>query len=95
MQSQAQRNLSQRYPVPVAVRVPDSSQVNPASEVFTFENLVPGAKVPLLATLGCRRVRQVQKIETVRVTQDSKGEVVTVTLFPFPGQVPSDIGVIL
>ena len=92
MQSQAQRNLSQRYPVPLAVRIPDNSAINPNSTVFSFENLVPGVKVPVMATLGCRQVKQYQKIENVRIVQDSSGEVITMTLFPFPGQVPSDIG---
>jgi len=92
MTSQADRNLAQRYPVPLAVRVPDNSQINPNSEVFNFDNLVPGVKVPLMATLGCRQVKQYQKIETVRVIQDANGEVITIVLFPFPGQVPGDIG---
>jgi hypothetical protein len=91
LDSQAQRNLSQRYPVPVVVRVPDNSQIDPNSQVFSFENLVPGVKVPLMMSVGCRQVRQDQKIETVRVVQDETGEKVTITLFPFPGQVPSDI----
>jgi hypothetical protein len=91
LRSQAQRNLSQRFPVPVVVRVPDNSQIDPASEAFAFENLVPGVKVPLMATVGCRQVRQDQKITNVRVQQDEKGERITLTLFPFPGQVPTDI----
>jgi len=48
-------------------------------------------KVPLMATVGCRQVRQDQKITNVRVQQDEKGERITLTLFPFPGQVPTDI----
>lgn len=95
MTSQAERNLAQRYPVPLAVRVPDNSQINPLSEVFNFDNLVPGVRVPLMATLGCRSVKQYQKIESVRVTQDANGEVITILLFPFPGQVPGDIGELL
>ena len=91
LRSQAQRNLSQRFPVPVVVRVPDNSQIDPASEAFAFENLVPGVKVPLMATVGCRQVRQDQKIDKVRITQDEKGERIVITLFPFPGQVPTDI----
>lgn len=82
--SQAQRNQSGRYPVPVEVRVPDNSQINPNSQVFTFDMLVPGVKVPLLALSGCKRLRQDQKIDSVTVRQDENGEVVTMTLIPFP-----------
>jgi hypothetical protein len=84
MNSQASSNLAQRYPMPVVVRVPENSQIDPASQAFSFEYLVPGVKVPLMATAGCRQVRQDQKIERVDVKQDAKGEVVTVSLVPFP-----------
>ena len=84
LNSQAASNLSQRYPMPVVVRVPENSQIDPASTAFSWEFLVPGVKVPLMATAGCRRVRQDQKIDRVDVKQDSNGEVVTVTLVPFP-----------
>lgn len=85
LKSQAQRNLSQRFPVPIEVRVPDNSQINPNSETFSFDMLVPGVKVPLMATAGCRQLRQDQKIDKVDVRQDEAGEVVTMTLIPFPG----------
>ena len=82
--SQAKRNQSGRFPVPVEVRVPDNSQLNPNSQVFTFDMLVPGVKVPLMALSGCKRLRQDQKIDSVTVRQDENGEVVTMTLVPFP-----------
>ena len=85
LHSQAQRNLSQRFPMPIEVRIPDNSQINPNSEAFSFDLLVPGVKVPLMATAGCRQLRQDQKIDKVDVRQDDKGEVVTMTLIPFPG----------
>jgi hypothetical protein len=84
MDSQANANLKQRYPMQVVVRVPENSQIDPASQAFSFEYLVPGVKVPLMATAGCRKVRQDQKIERVDVKQDSNGEVITVSLIPFP-----------
>jgi hypothetical protein len=51
--------------------------------------LVPGVKVPLMATAGCRSLRQDQKIDKVDIRQDDKGEVVTLTLLPFPGATAS------
>lgn len=89
LRSQAQRNLSQRFPIPIEVRVPDNSAINPNSETFTFDMLVPGVKVPLMATAGCRSLRQDQKIDKVDIRQDDKGEVVTLTLLPFPGATAS------
>lgn len=88
LRSQAHRNLSQRYPVPLVVRVPDNSQIDPASQALSFDMLVPGVKVPLMATAGCKTVRQDQKIDRVDVKQDEDGEVVTLSLVTFPGQVP-------
>ena len=91
LRSQAQRNLSQRFPMPIEVRVPDNSQINPNSEAFSFDMLVPGVKVPLMATAGCRQLRQDQKIDKMDVRQDEKGEVVTLTLIPFPGAKASTV----
>jgi len=90
LRSQANRNLKQKYPVPMVVRVPDNSQVNPDSTVFSFDNLVPGVKVPLMCTVGCKRLQQEQKIDKVRVTQDESGESITLTLIPFPGAAVQD-----
>lgn len=85
LHSQADRIIAQRYPMPTEVRVPDNSAINPNSETFSFDMLVPGVKVPLMATAGCRSLRQDQKIDKVDVRQDEAGEVVTLTLIPFPG----------
>jgi hypothetical protein len=86
LESQARRNMTQRYPVPLVVRVPDNSLIDPASQAFSFESLVPGVKVPLLAQTGCRSIQQNQKIDKVEVVQDEDGERITVTLVPFPTQ---------
>jgi hypothetical protein len=87
---QAKRNLAGRYPTPLVVRVPDSSALNPATTSILFEQLVPGVRIPLRATLTCRQITQEQKLDRVRVEEDSRGETVTVTLSPAPGVLPEE-----
>lgn len=80
--SQAQRNLDGRNPVPMHVRVPDGSQLNP-NGTLTLADLVPGARIPLRATLLTLRVAQMQKLDRVVVTEDGEaGEKIAVTLYP-------------
>jgi hypothetical protein len=80
--SQAQRNLSGRNPVPLHVRVPDGSQLNP-NGTLTMTDLVPGARIPLRATLLTLKVSQMQKLDRVVVTEDGEsGEKIAVTLYP-------------
>jgi hypothetical protein len=80
--SQAVRNLDGRNPVPLHVRVPDGSQLNP-NGTLKLEHLVPGARIPLRATLLTLKVAQMQKLDRVVVTEDGDaGEKIAVTLFP-------------
>jgi len=80
--SQAQRNLDGRNPVPMHVRVPDGSQLNPTG-TLTLADLVPGARIPLRATLLTLKVAQMQKLDRVVVTEDGEaGEKIAVTLYP-------------
>lgn len=80
--SQAQRNLDGRNPVPLHVRVPDGSQLNP-NGTLQMKDLVPGARIPLRATLLTLKVAQMQKLDKVVVTEDGEaGEKIAVTLFP-------------
>lgn len=81
LNSQAQRNLAGRNPVPVEVRVPDSSGIRLSSDL-TIDDLVPGVHMPLLATLNSRQVSQMQKLHKVDVTETSEGENIAVTLIP-------------
>lgn len=81
LDSQAQRNLSGRTPVPVEVRVPDNSSIR-LSHDLTLDHLVCGVQVPLRATLNARKLDQLQKIDLVTVTETSSGETVQVTLSP-------------
>jgi hypothetical protein len=77
--SQAERNLSGRNPVPLAVKVPDGSRLNPEG-VLQIGDLVPGVHIPLRATLTARVVNQMQKLNIVKVVEDANGEVITVTM---------------
>jgi hypothetical protein len=81
LDSQAQRNLSGRIPVPVEVRIPDSSGIR-LSASLTINDMVPGVQIPLLATLNARRMSQMQKLDHLVVTETADGETVQVTLTP-------------
>lgn len=81
LDSQAQRNISGRTPVPVEVRVPDNSSIRLTHDL-TINDLVCGVQVPLRATLNARRLSQLQKIDLVTVTETAQGETIQVTLSP-------------
>lgn len=82
LMSQARRNLDGRNPVPLHVRVPDNSQLNP-NGVLSIEELVPGVRIPLRATLVGVEVSQMQKLNTVTVEEDGEsGERISVELYP-------------
>jgi hypothetical protein len=81
LDSQAWRNVSGRNPVPVEVRVPDNTGIR-LDETLTIHDLVPGVRVPLLATLNARKISQDQKLDRVVVTETGAGENVQVTLTP-------------
>lgn len=81
LNSQAARNVSGRSPVPVEVRVPDNSSIR-LSDTLKISDLVPGTRVPLLATLNARARNQMQKLDHVTVTETAEGETVQVTMSP-------------
>lgn len=81
LDSQAQRNIVGRTPVPVEVRVPDNSGIR-LSHDLTIDDLVCGVQVPLRATLNARKLSQLQKIDIVTVTETANGETIQVTLSP-------------
>lgn len=81
LDSQAQRNVSGRSPVPVEVRIPDNSSLR-LSYDLTIDDLVPGVQMPLRATLNSRRLTQLQKLDVLRVTETPDGETIQVTLSP-------------
>jgi len=82
LNSQAARNLSGRSPAPVEVRVPDNSTIR-LNDTLRITDLVPGARIPLLATLNARARDQDQKLDHVRVVETAEaGETISVTLTP-------------
>lgn len=81
LNSQAQRNLTGRFPVPLQVRVPDNASINMAG-VLTPDMLVPGTYIPLMATLSVRTVSQMQKLHSVTFKEGPEGEQVNVVLTP-------------
>jgi len=83
MQKQAIRNISNRWPAPLIVRVPDNSTLNPEVNV-TFDQLVPGVWIPLRAMNTLREVTQWQKLDSVTVLYDNGTEKVNVVMSPAP-----------
>jgi hypothetical protein len=82
LEEQANRNLNGRNPVPLHVRVPDNSLLNPEG-VLSLEHLVPGVRVPVRATLLTLEVSQMQKLNRVAVEEvGGQGEQISVTLYP-------------
>lgn len=81
LNSQAARNTSGRSPVPVEVRVPDNSSIR-LSDSLQISDLVPGTRVPLLATLNTRARNQMQKLDHLTVTETAEKEDVRITLSP-------------
>jgi hypothetical protein len=89
MREQTVRNLSNRYPSPVVVRVPDNSRLNPDTGL-NIDDLVPGVRIPLAATQTCRKVTQEQKLDKVTFTLEGNDEVITVVMSPAPGTITVD-----
>lgn len=81
LDSQAQRNIVGRTPVPVEVRIPDNSALR-LSHDLTINDLVCGVQIPLRATLNARRLSQLQKLDILTVTDTPQGEKIQVTLSP-------------
>lgn len=81
LNSQAARNTSGHSPAPVEVRVPDGSTIR-LNDTLRINELVPGARVPLLATLNARSRNQDQKLDLLRVVEENGREDVKVTLSP-------------
>lgn len=80
---QAQRGIANRWPVPVVVRVPDNSTINPKVNL-SINQLIPGVWIPLRATLTCRKLAQWQKLDSVDVEEVNGQEFIRVTMAPAP-----------
>lgn len=78
----AEHSLDDRYPMPVVVRVPDNTRVNPDT-VISIQHLVPGVIIPLRSTGTLRTVVDSQKLDSVKVVEKDGDEVITITMSPF------------
>lgn len=81
LNSQAQRNLVAKTPVPLEVRLPEGSGLT-LDDTLTIHDLVAGVEIPLLATLNLRPLNQMQRLDKVTVSEDTAGEIVSVNLSP-------------
>lgn len=83
LSAQAIRGIANRWPVPVTVRVPDNSTLNPKLNLG-INQLIPGVWVPLRATLTCRKLSQWQKLDSLDVEETNGQEFIRVTMSPAP-----------
>lgn len=79
----AEYNMYGKLPVPVVVRLPDNTQLNP-NGVLSFEHLVPGVRIPLRANFDDTVLTQMQKLNTVNVEETPEGETITVSMTTAP-----------
>lgn len=79
LNSQAQRVVSGRTPVPVEIRVPDGAGLR-LSHDLTIDHLVPGVIFPVLADLNIRKISQDQILSAMTVTETPAGETIQVSL---------------
>lgn len=80
---QARRNISDRWPTPLVVRLPDNSTMHPNTPV-AINHLVPGVWLPLRAEETLRKVAGWQKLDRVEVEEVEGVESVRVTMSPAP-----------
>jgi len=76
---QARAALAGTNPVPYLVRLPENTSLVPGGRL-SFDDLVPGARVPLRATLTARRYSMMQKLDSVTVTDSKDGEDIQISL---------------
>lgn len=92
LKQQAERNIAQRFPMPVVVRVPDNSSLDPSVNLG-INQLIPGVWAPLRCNEGLVQASQWQKLDSMTVRQDKDGEKITVVFSPAPnaGADPDDV----
>jgi len=89
LNSQAQRGLVGRNPVPIELRMPGDAGLR-LSHDLTIQMLVPGVEMPLLARLNLHELSQMQVLDKMKVTETAAGENISVTLVPSgPAQIAS------
>lgn len=82
LNSQAQRDILHRTPVPLEVRIPDGVGLRLTHDL-TIQQLVPGVIMPVVTDKNIQRVTQPQRLDKVKVTETAAGETVQVSLSPF------------
>jgi len=82
LNSQAQRDITHRTPVPLEVRVPDGVGIR-LTDDLTIQHLVPGVVMPVTTAKNIQVVTQPQRLDELKVVETAQGEVITVTLSPF------------
>lgn len=82
LNSQAERNVQDRIPTPVALRIPDNSTLAATSPLYDPDLLVPGVQIPVLARFPTREISQIMKLREVKWSEDENGETVTITTLP-------------
>lgn len=78
----AERSIADRYTPPVIVRLPDGTSINPDA-VISIQQLVPGVLIPLRSTGTLRTVMSNQKLDSVKVVEESGKETISITMSPF------------
>lgn len=94
MRTQARRDFAPRYPLPMVVRVPENSTLNLDTYRELGHALIPGVRIPVTITTPVRTASMLMKLRSVKVTEDSSGVRVEVTLVPAPeaGAVEAESG---
>ncbi|QBI98122.1 minor tail protein [Microbacterium phage Fireman] len=82
LNSQAQRDILHRTPVPLEVRVPGDVGIR-LTDDLTIQHLVPGVIMPVTTAKNIQVVTQPQRLDDMSVTETAEGETVTVNLSPF------------
>lgn len=90
LDSQADRNLNGKNPPPLVARVPQNATLSPDSSL-RVDDLVPGIRIPLQARRMGRDLDQMQKLDSMRVTE--KGGKVTVQVTMSPASASDEEGV--
>lgn len=88
--SQAQRNVKDRIPTPVELRISDGSSLANTSPLYDVDLLVPGVQIPVIANFPQRRLSQMQKLRRVRWYEDEGGERCEITLLPTHSVIDED-----
>lgn len=79
LNSQARTALRGRYPVPIEVIAANGSNLIP-SPGLTMAQLVAGTDMPVRARKNIRDVKQLQRLNTLKVTETSAGETISANL---------------